>query len=85
MDNLAVHKVENIEELITNTGANLKYLPPYSPDFNPIELFWAKVKSYLRKQKIRKKELLKEGIESALALSNANDSLGYFKACGYSH
>jgi transposase len=48
MDNLNIHKIEGIEKLITATGARLEYLPPYSPDFNPISMLWSTVKSLVR-------------------------------------
>ena len=60
MDNLSSHKVSGIEELINAAGATVKYLPPYSPDLNPIELLWSKMKSCLKKWKIRIKEWLRE-------------------------
>ena len=53
MDNLAAHKVEGVRELIAARGAQLLYLPPYSPDFNPIEKCWAKIKQLLRGAKAR--------------------------------
>jgi transposase len=51
MDHAPVHKAEGIKSLIEETGAKLIYLPPYSPEFNPIELAWNKIKQFLRKQK----------------------------------
>ena len=84
MDNLSAHKVQGIKEMIENVGAILKYLPPYSPDFNPIELMWSKMKSYLRKWKIRVKEKLPKAILDALSLVIPADSQAWFSHCGYS-
>ncbi len=58
MDNASVHKVDEVKDLIQKTGAKLIYLPPYSPDLNPIELAWNKIKQYLRKQRPRTVEAL---------------------------
>ncbi len=58
MDNLSSHKVSGIVEAIPAVGASVMFLPPYSPDLNPIELMWSKIKTILRKLKIRAKELL---------------------------
>jgi len=83
MDNLAVHKVAGIRELIEAKGAKLIYLPPYSPDLNPIEKCWSKIKTYLRKAKARTREELEKALREALLLINTEDALGWFKNCGY--
>lgn len=66
MDNLAAHKVDGVRQLITATGAQLRYLPPYSPDFNPIEKCWSQVKQRLRAAKARTLEALEQALADAL-------------------
>ena len=56
MDNLSAHKSPTIARLLENAGAQLRYLPPYSPDFNPIEMMWSKIKAYLRTAAARTEE-----------------------------
>ena len=68
MDNLNIHKMEGIEEMITATGARVEYLPPYSPDFNPIEMLWSTVKSVVRMFPTRAMEALEQLIKLALML-----------------
>ena len=60
LDNLSVHKVEGLDEIVKKHGARLRYLPPYSPDFNPIELAFSKLKTWLRTAKARTRDLLEE-------------------------
>jgi len=83
MDNLAAHKVDGVRELIEMTGAQLRYLPPYSPDFNPIEMCWSKVKQALRATKARTLGALEQAMASALATVTAQDSANCFRHCGY--
>ena len=83
MDNLPAHKVSGIGELIQARGAKLIYLPPYSPDLNPIEKCWSKIKTYLRKKKARTREELEEALREALLLITEEDAQGWFKSCGY--
>lgn len=78
MDNLSPHKSTRIEELISNAGAELWYLPPYSPDFNPIEHMWSKIKSYLRSAKARSQEELYAAVTVALERITSKDTKGYF-------
>ena len=66
MDNLSSHKVEGVIEPIIAVGATVRYLPPYSPDLNPIELMWSKLKACLRKLKARTKEALEQAMVEAL-------------------
>jgi transposase len=66
MDNLAPHKHPSIREMITGAGAELWYLPPYSPDLNPIEKMWSKIKALLRKAKARTQEALTRAVAEAL-------------------
>ena len=83
MDNLAVHKVAGITELITARGARIEYLPPYSPDLNPIEKCWAKLKTALRQAKARTREALEEALTRALQTISAADAHAWFTHCGY--
>ena len=84
MDNLTSHKVKGVIALITAAGASVVYLPPYSPDLNPIEMMWSKMKAYLRKVKARTKKSLETAIAEALNLVTASDILGWFTENGYS-
>lgn len=68
MDNLPAHKCKSIQEAIEKTGAELWFLPPYSPDFNPIEKMWSKIKAYLRMKKARTKKALNKAISESLEL-----------------
>ena len=83
MDNLSAHKVAGLEELIQACGAHLIYLPPYSPDFNPIELAWSKVKSSLRRLKARTFPDLIEALKQALLAITPQDIHAWFAHCGY--
>lgn len=83
MDNLPAHKVAGIKELIEASGAQLIYLPPYSPDLNPIEKCWSKIKTYLRAAKARTREALEKALREALLLITEEDAVGWFKSCGY--
>ena len=84
MDNLTSHKVAGVVDSIVAAGAKVIYLPPYSPDFNPIEMMWSKIKAYLRKVKARTKELLENAIAEALDRVTTSDILAWFVECGYS-
>lgn len=84
MDNLAPHKSDPTLQLITAAGAEVLFLPAYSPDFNPIEKMWSKVKSLLRGSEARSPDELVAAIGSALAQVSAKDALGWFVSCGYS-
>lgn len=83
MDNLGAHKVQGIKEAIEAVGARLIYLPPYSPEFNPIEKCWSKVKHLLRSIGARTKEALHQALARALDLVTLQDLIGWFKHCGY--
>jgi transposase len=83
MDNLSSHKVSGIVEAIEAVGAFVLFLPPYSPDLNPIELMWSKIKAILRKLKVRSKELLDEAIAFALDSISTSDIAGWFRHDGY--
>lgn len=84
MDNLSSHKVKGIVEAITGVGASVVYLPPYSPDLNPIEMMWSKMKAYLRKVKARTKEILDTAIADALKTVTTLDIKAWFAENGYS-
>lgn len=83
LDNLSAHKSQRARELIESVGAELWYLPAYSPDLNPIEKMWSKIKSILRTLKARTKEALIDAIAKALEKITANDAKGWFRSCGY--
>ena len=83
MDNLSSHKVRGVRELIEGAGARLLYLPPYSPDCNPIEPIWSKVKRILRSLGARTVEALHDAIAQALRAVTAQDCRGCIAACGY--
>jgi transposase len=84
MDNLSAHKGERVRESIEARDCKLLYLPAYSPDLNPIEEAFAKVKSRLRTAAARSREALVETIGAALDAISAQDAHGYFGHCGYS-
>jgi transposase len=83
MDNLSAHKPKRIRELIEQRGCELVYLPSYSPDYNPIEEAFAKIKNLLRKAAARSKETLIEAIGAALKAVTADDIRGFFEHAGY--
>jgi transposase len=83
MDNLSAHKGERIRELIEGRGCELLYLPAYSPDFNPIEEAFSKMKNLIRKAEARSKEALLEAIAAAISAVSAEDVRGFFEHCGY--
>ena len=84
MDNLSSHKVAGIEEMIKSVGARVKYLPPYSPDMNPVELMWAKIKAILKEMKGRTEDELMQAIKEALEEVSQEDIAAWFRHCGYS-
>jgi transposase len=83
MDNLSAHKRERVKELIEARGCELLYLPPYSPDLNPIEEAFSKVKRILGKAESRMREALVEAIGGAISAVTAKDARGFFEHCGY--
>lgn len=83
MDNLATHKVAGVREAIEGAGARLEYLPPYSPDLNPIEPMWSKVKQHLRSQAPRTARQLHKAAGAAFAAVTAADCQGFFLHAGY--
>jgi len=83
LDNLSVHKSARVRELIEGAGCRLLFLPPYSPDFAPIEQAFSKLKAHLRGVGARTRERLEEAIGEALARITAADARGWFAHCGY--
>jgi transposase len=83
MDNLTAHKGERVRELIEERGCELVFLPPYSPDFNPIEQAFSKLKALLRGAGARTREALIEAMGAALPEIGARDASGFFRHCGY--
>ena len=83
MDNLSVHKSERVTEIIEEAGAEILYLPPYSPDFNPIEEAFSKIKNLLRKAGARVREALVEAIGEALSEVTGEDARAFFEHCAY--
>jgi transposase len=83
MDNLTAHKGGRVRELIEGQGCELLYLPPYSPDFNPIEEAFSKIKGLLRKVEARTRETLLEAMRVAISAVSARDAEGFFEHCGY--
>ncbi len=83
MDNLSSHKGTDVREAIEAAGATLRFLPPYSPDFNPIEKAFSKLKAHLRKAAERTIHGLWEAIGRILDLYSPQECQNYFSACGY--
>jgi transposase len=84
MDNLSPHKSDQTLALIANAGAEVLFLPAYSPDLNPIEKMWSKIKALLRSAEARTPADLIRAIGQALARVTPKDALGWFTSCGYS-
>jgi transposase len=83
LDNLSAHRASVIETVAAERGAQVIWLPPYSPDFSPIELMWSKIKTALRAAKARTREELEQALITALKLVTADDCAGWFSHCGY--
>lgn len=83
MDNLSAHKVAGVEDAIAASGGRLRYLPPYSPDLNPIEQAWSKLKSHLRRSAARTSRTLSRAIAQGLQLITPQDAVSFFHNCGY--
>jgi transposase len=83
MDNLPAHKAAKVRELIESVGAKVVFLSPYSPDFNPIENCWSKIKEYLRSQESRNPQDLNQAINEAINLVTDEDIIGWFSHCCY--
>lgn len=85
MDNAKIHKGSFNIEKFKKKGVEIKYLPPYSPDLNPIEKMWSKIKSILRKFKPRNFFEMWRRVSEAHLDVTAEDAKGWYRACGYSH
>jgi transposase len=83
MDNLTAHKGERVKEIIEQRGYELMYLPPYSPDLNPIEEAFGKIKGLMRKAQARSRQALLEAMGTAISALSAQDTRGFFEHCGY--
>jgi transposase len=83
MDNLSAHKGERVRDLIEGQGCELLYLPSYSPDLNPIEEAFSKIKGLMRKAEARSREALLEAMGMAISALSARDARGFFEHCGY--
>ena len=83
MDNLSAHKTKAVRALLDGSGFAYRYLPPYSPDLNPIEPAWAKVKGLLRNAAARSVDALHAALGPALAAITARDAQGFFRHAGY--
>ena len=83
MDNLGAHRREEIAAAIARAGARAEYLPAYSPDLNPIEKMWSKIKESLRAAKARTSEALDAAIAAAFQSVTSQDAVSWFASCGY--
>jgi transposase len=84
MDNLGAHKLEDVRKAIEEVGATLLFLPPYSPDLNPIEMAWSKLKALIRRLKPRRLDELVEATKQALEAVTQGDLVGWLRHAGYS-
>src|SRR5512133_1721299 len=84
LDNVGAHRTADVRRLIEAAGARVLYLPPYSPDLNPIELCWAKLKGILKEFGARTRDALDDAIRRAMDLINGADAAAWFAHCGYS-
>jgi transposase len=84
MDNLAVHKSPEVAKLVQTAGAQVRFLPAYSPDLNPIEKMWSKIKALLRSAEARTPAQLDEALTLAFSKVTPKDAAGWFASCGYS-
>ena len=83
VDNLRVHQVKSAAAAVAARGAKLLFLPPYSPDFNPIELAFSKLKTWLRSAQARTREALEQSLRDAIAWITTEDAQNWFDHCGY--
>ncbi len=83
MDNMRSHHAKAVRQLLDSSGIRYLYLPPYSPDLNPIEKMWSKIKAKLRKEKVRIASRLPDAVEKAFSTVNSTDCLGWFRSCNY--
>lgn len=83
MDNLSCHKDPEATRLLETAGMTVAFLPPYSPDLNPIERMWSKIKALLRGAKARTAETLEAAVAAALDAVTTEDIAGWYRYCGY--
>ncbi len=83
MDNLSVHKVEGVRHIIESVGAELRFLPPYSPDFSPIEMTWSKVKAIIKAVGPRSMGMLDRVLARAIGAVTKSECEAWFAHCGY--
>ena len=84
MDNMRSHHTEAVKSLLEQARVHYAYLPPYSPDLNPIEKMWSKLKAFLRKKKVRLAQDLPDAVRQAFDTITPQDCAGWFHSCGYS-
>jgi len=83
-DNLPAHKMVRVRQVVESFGARVQLLPPYSPDLNPIELLWSKLKEVIRSFAPKTKRAFNRALDAALESINVQDLIGWFRHCGYS-
>ncbi len=83
MDNLRTHHMQAVKELLRHAEVEVLYLPPYSPDLNPIEKLWSKIKAILRKLRVRTLDALGPAIRAAFRCVSQNDCAAWFRCAGY--
>jgi transposase len=83
LDNVGAHRTPNVRRIIESAGARILFLPPYSPDFNPIEFCWSKLKALLKEFGARTRAALDHAIKRAMDLIGADDAAAWFTDCGY--
>lgn len=83
MDNMRSHHAQITKQVLDTSGIKYMYLPPYSPDMNPIEEMWSKIKAHLRKEKVRIACELPAAIERAFLTIRKSDCIGWFRSCNY--
>jgi transposase len=83
LDTLSVHHASCIELAVKAVGGHVSFLPPYSPDFSPLDPCWSKLKTYLRSYGARTRQRLDTAVTHALQLIQPQDILGWFRHCGY--
>lgn len=83
LDNASAHKLEGVAEWLGERGVELLFLPPYSPDFTPVEQAWSKLKTKLRATQARTRQALAQALQEAIDWITSADALGWFNHCGY--
>ena len=83
MDNLAAHKVGGVREAVEAAGASVRYLPPYSPELNPIEKLWSKLKDFVRRCSTDTREAFDDAVSRGMDAISPDDLSGWYRHCGY--